>query len=320
MSLVTHILEAQADAEQQLQAITENTTEAFPLEGHPTLTRVEITRDLIAYRLSFFSGDDFVTPETVYPEGLGEALLVYRTDSGFKDLPLEGAATILSGLFEDIRDAKFQALFDAALELGSDQNGGISLYKTMCEPGYINAGQADIKGFLVANWNHVDKELIAWIEEGGDYDSGYWSDEWDTCDECGGLVRNQADSYSWKRYGTCDENGTVCGNCLKKDIPAYLETLEGKSGKAVTLDVDPGQHGYVRVNPEGRHEGFESGWHPGQDDDPKAMAKTLKLNGITRFIWVITGVGQFDVRFTLYIHEEIKDELPRVRELLGIKA
>lgn len=316
MSLVTHILEAQADAEEKLRAIPEHATEAFPLEGHPTLTRVEITRDLLAFRVSFYKGDDLVTPETIYPEGLGEALPIYRTDSGFKDLPLEGAATVLSGLYDDIRDAKFQALFEAALELGSDQHGGIDRYTVMCEPGYA---KADVKGYLVANWNYVDKELADWLEESGDYDSGHWSDEWSSCSECGGLIRTQADSYSWKRYYMEGPDfGFICGDCLKKDIPAYLAEFEGKSKKGITLDVDPTQHGYLRVNREGYGTDFESGWHPGQNADPDEMSKTLKLNGIHRFIWMITGVGQFDVHFALYIHEEIKDELPKVRELLSI--
>lgn len=318
MSLVTHILEAQADAEEKLKAIPENTLEVFPLEGHPTLTRLEVQRDLLAYRLTFFKGEDFVTPETVYPEGLGEALPIYRTDCGFKDLPLEGAATLLSGLYDDIRDAKFQVLFEAALELGADQRGGIDRYLTMCEPGYA---KADVKGYLVANWNHVDKELGDWLEESGDYDSGHWSDEWTGCCECGGLVRTQADSYSWKAYYQNDPDcGIVCGDCLKKDIPAYLESLEGKSNNGAVLDVDPAQHGYVKVNAPGRHQSFESGWHPGQNADPTEMSKTMKLNGVTRFLWFIDSVGQFDIHFSLYIHEEIKDELEKVRELLGIKV
>lgn len=62
---------------------------------------------------------------------------------------------------------------------------------------------------------------------------------------------------------------------------------------------------------------FENGWHPGQNDDPKAMSQLLRLNGIHRFLWDVSGVGQFDVRFDLYIHEEIKDELDKARQLLA---
>ena len=89
--------------------------------------------------------------------------------------------------------------------------------------------------------------------------------------------------------------------------------LHAAGHRVVGVDLDPAQHGYVKVNDSQ----FENGWHPGQNDDPKAMSQLLRLNGIHRFLWDVSGVGQFDVRFDLYIHEEIKDELDKARQLLA---
>ena len=58
----------------------------------------------------------------------------------------------------------------------------------------------------------------------------------------------------------------------------------------------------------------------GQTDDPEPMSKTLRLNGVSRFLWTIPSVSQFDLSFNLYIHESIKDSLEEIRDLLKISS
>ena len=290
--------------------------------GHPKVVSVDLFEENDAYIMRFKAKPSVTITGSldVFPVegGQEDKLAEFRRGGELRGMPLDCAAVLLAALYQEAYDAEMEAKLQAALELGSDQPGGISLYRTMCEPGYhcstALANPEAFKGYLVANWNHVDKALGDWLEEESDYESGFWSDEWMDCSECGGLVRCQADSYSWKRYyDEAPEIGIICGDCLKKDIPGYLERLEGQSGKAMTLDLDPTKHSYVKVNDDS----YENGWHPGQNDDPKAMSKLLRLNGIHRFLWNISGVGQFDVHFDLYVHETIKDELPRVRQLLA---
>lgn len=199
-------------------------------------------------------------------------------------------------------EAQFQVLLEG---------GGIQESSTMCEPGYDKTK----KGYLLANWNHIDQPLQDWLEA-QDY-SLEWSDEWTTCDDCGGLMRTTHNSYGWKMYGRINEDGATCGDCLKKDLPAYLEELEGKSRAALMLDVDPTQHGYILVNHSERDR-FQNGWHPGQTDDPTAMSKALRLAGIKRFLWRVPSVGQFDVDFLLYLHEDEKDTLKDARAAVGL--
>lgn len=286
--------------------------------GHPFVTSVDIYQNGETFTMVVNYRKD--KPEAkladVFPveEGTEDKLAEFRFLEGLKGMPLDCVAVLVAGIYQEAYDVEMEAKLQALIETGE-----ITLYSTMCEPGYhCSAALANpeaFKGYLAANWNNIDKALGDWLEEESDYESGFWSDEWTACIECDGLVRIQPDSYSWRLYGKNTDCGTVCGDCLKKDIPAYLEELEGQSSKGITIEIDPAQHGYVKVNDSQ----FENGWHPGQNDDPGTMSKTLRLNGVHRFLWDISGVGQFDVRFDLYLHEEIKDDLTRVRELLGLK-
>ena len=245
-------------------------------------------------------------------EGETDSFAAYRRPAGFYfvDVPLEGVVAILCALENDVEDIEMQAQLDGLLETG-DYEDGISLYTKVCEPGY----EENKKGFLLANWNHITPQLQAWLNSEG-YDLE-WSDEWTTCDECGGLIRTSPTSYGWKLYGKLDRSGYTCGDCLKADPEAYLESMEGKSKQAVRVDIDPVEHGYILVN-SGHM--FESGFHPGQTDDPEPMSKTLRLNGVSRFLWTIPSVSQFDLSFNLYIHESIKDSLEEIRDLLKISS
>lgn len=125
-----------------------------------------------------------------------------------------------------------------------------------------------------------------------------WCDEFTPCSDCGLLIQTSPDSYGWKpKYLICD--GDIrCEACLSGDVEETLREHEDKPSMALTLDMDPAEHGYVRV--EG---GFENGLHHGQTDDPKLIAKALRGMGIKRFLFKLDGRGQFDVSFSVYVHE-----------------
>lgn len=126
-----------------------------------------------------------------------------------------------------------------------------------------------------------------------------WSDEWTTCEDCGKLVRTQPDSYGWQRYWSELNGSTICGDCIKKDPSDYLESLEGEPNKAITITgIDPEKHGYVKILGN-----LENGWHGGQDDDPRKVAESLRAKGVSNFLFVIDSVGQFDLKFSVFVHE-----------------
>ena len=181
--------------------------------------------------------------------------------------------------------------------------------------GYAEPGYSDPEGGLIAygDWNEVshwdanqrkfvvddDAPIrVARLLEAGGVELE-WSDEWITCDHCGRAVRTKADSYSWKRYYADLDDGVACGDCIKADPTAYLESLEGQENACLTIELDLEQHGYVLL--EG---GFEHGWYGGQDADPRLNARALKDQGVDRFVFDLDRVGQFDLAFSLWIHQD----------------
>lgn len=194
---------------------------------------------------------------------------------------------------------------------------------TLCTAGYAEPGYTDPESGVIAfgNWNKVtryDPETREFVtldtapQRVGDLLQRIgveleWSDEWYTCDDCGKAVRCQPDSYGWQAsYWFHEGCGVYCHECVKKDPEEYLEAFEGKSKSCITIEgIDPADHGYTLL--EG---GFENGWHGGQNADPKVIAKSLRALGVNRFLFRLDSVGQFDLEFSVYVHnDEITDTL-----------
>ncbi len=184
---------------------------------------------------------------------------------------------------------------------GRDRLNDVTFASGYAEPGY--SGEVIAFG----NWNEVGSDKIMekvakLLEKAGI--SVEWSDEWTTCVECGKALRTEADSYSWTLAGVHNEGegSYECEDCVQQDAAGYLESIEGKSRKAVTCGIDPEDHGYVRLGDEDDRD-FENGLMGGQDDDPQKIGKALRARGVKRYLFKITGKGQFDVRFAVYVHE-----------------
>ena len=182
--------------------------------------------------------------------------------------------------------------------------------------GYKEPGYSDPESGLIArgNWNSATE----WDRESNqrkNYDDSparfakvlealdvelQWCDEWIECEECCGLIRCQPDSYGWTPSYVQGPDGQItCHECIQEDAESYLESLEGRGGNANTLDIDPGDHGYQLIA-----DNFESGFHRGQDADPALIAKLLEEAGFERFIFNIDSKGQFDMRFSVWLHDD----------------
>ena len=135
-----------------------------------------------------------------------------------------------------------------------------------------------------------------------------WSDEWATCYRCGKAVRTQPDSYSWTRSYTIDDDGITCCDCVEEDPESYLESLEGRSDTCSTF-INPASYGYVQWNG-----GFETGFHPGQNDDPRRVAKEIEAAGITRYLFYMNSVGQFDANWSAWVHDNEADLIPEDKQ------
>jgi hypothetical protein len=121
-----------------------------------------------------------------------------------------------------------------------------------------------------------------------------WCDEWTTCPECGAAVRTQANSYSWRPSHV----DGVCLDCL--DGESHLQDLEGEANRCnVVSSIHPSEHGYSLIKDR-----FEHGFHYGQDADPKLIAELLEGIGATRWVFNQDAQGQFDIAFSVWLHEE----------------
>jgi len=185
--------------------------------------------------------------------------------------------------------------------------------------GYAEPGYSDPESGIIAtgNWNDITKydqvhgrkvisnlpsRLFDLFEKLGV--EGEWSDEWSECSQCNKLVRTSPDSYPWQQSFICDDNGLTCHECISEGDPEeYLASLEGEDRKCNTISsIDPGEYGYVKL------EEYESGFHPGQTDDPRKVAKELRAKGITRFLFNLDDVGQFDSRWSCWVKVETEEE------------
>jgi len=134
-----------------------------------------------------------------------------------------------------------------------------------------------------------------------------WADEWTACHHCGKLVRTQPDSHGWQPSYHLDDDGLACLKCLEAYPGSYLEGLEGKPRRCNTIrSIDPADHSYVLVE-----DGFEHGFHPGQNADPQRIAQALEEQGVRRYLFNLDGTGQFDIHFSVYVHASETTQLNR---------
>jgi len=173
-------------------------------------------------------------------------------------------------------------------------------------PGYAEKGYDDPKrGVLFANWNYFARGLDSILER-----AGYaieWSDEWATCADCNRAVRTSGDSYFWQpSYIWQNDCEIVCHDCA--DWASYLETIEDDPNKACMASIDPSVYGYVLISE--RNE-FETGFHPGQTDDPSKVLAALRAKGHDRIVFRLSETSQFYSRWEVYkriVEDEDEDE------------
>jgi len=174
------------------------------------------------------------------------------------------------------------------------------------EPGY------DGEVVVTGNFNNIDK----WDAEGQTHETIdktparvadllekadvalEWSDEWAVCDHCNKLVRTSPDGYDWQQSYYITDDGLECRECVEEDPASYLEYLEGNTDHCMTIAVDLEEHGYRRID-----EDYQNGLYGGQAADPKLIAKALHDQSIYRFIFTLDSCGQFDISFSVWVHE-----------------
>lgn len=206
-----------------------------------------------------------------------------------------------------------QRLLDSAIAIAPTKDGKWHLEEvTLHSEGYAEPGYTDPECGVIAlgNWNRVTKYVDGKFETIDNTPARLgelfekmgieleWADEWVECDECSKLIRSSPNSYGWQFNGWIGECHIMCADCVLKDPEDYLNELEGDSSKAITMDLDPEKHGYTLLEDK-----FENGWYGGQSANPTVIAKSLEQLGIYRYLFKVDDVGQFDMQFSVYVHD-----------------
>lgn len=191
--------------------------------------------------------------------------------------------------------------------VGENRVNNVSVHYGCVEPGYD--GSESI--WVLGDWNDVYEwdgasrvsrstdsvmsRLRSVLEKmGAETD---WEDEWSACSECQKLFRTSPDSYGWQPSFVDIDDERICTECAKGE--EIFEKLEGDSSRCNSnAAFDPENYGYVKLDE------FERGFHRGQDADPRLIGEILHKAGFRRYVFNIDSVGQFDTKFSVWLHEE----------------
>lgn len=157
------------------------------------------------------------------------------------------------------------------------------------EPGY----QDPEKGIVFCNWNPVPKWIGEYLEE-----AGYaceWSDEWYVDYDYDKAYRTSPDSYGWQPQIMFSE---ACGDYITPDDPLedWIQecSIQSPNDRMRAL---PGWVTAAQLEEQGfeKFNGlFETGWHPGQTDDPSKTAREIfKDDSIHDVVFRIVENSQF---------------------------
>lgn len=168
---------------------------------------------------------------------------------------------------------------------------------TYGEPGYSDPA----RGIILANWNNVPKGLADWLERQGF--ELEWSDEWAICSN-GKAWRTSPDCYTWQPSFILSADGEMI---TRDDEPsAVIDELamtdEGQCGIVpscvpswITAE-DLTSQGFTLYRGE-----LESGFHPGQTDNPKTIGREAFKANALRVVFRKSEQSQFHVRFECWV-------------------
>lgn len=163
------------------------------------------------------------------------------------------------------------------------------------DPGY----EKPARGILLANWNDIPQALQDRLEKQGF--EMEWEDEWyiDSGRTPSKAYRTQANYHGWESRVMLIDGDVLTPD---DDLEEWIEHCQNKASKSLPSwwpQEDITKLGWVRTS-----EQFEAGLHPGQNDDPRAIARRIREAGDS-FLFQVTDKGQFDVNFTVYLKRSI---------------
>lgn len=127
-----------------------------------------------------------------------------------------------------------------------------------------------------------------------------WQESWVNCCDCYQYLEAQPTSYSWRPDWIRINGGIICSDCISGNKYGVVAEYQSDPNKALDADMVEKlgltEDGWVKVEAE-----MEYGWHPWQTDNPHDVTEAL---GNIAHLFVIDGVGQFDVCFHFMVDKE----------------
>jgi hypothetical protein len=141
-----------------------------------------------------------------------------------------------------------------------------------------------------------------------------WHDEWIVDHENDQCFRTTGDCYAWQPSWAMSEGGDIV--TIADDAQTWLDVLGLDGDNPIQLHSnqvragDLAALGFKFWPDEDDGEYFETGWHPGQDDNPEEKVKRIReMHGDdVHIICYITGVGQFDSRWKMLYRNPEEEE------------
>lgn len=133
-----------------------------------------------------------------------------------------------------------------------------------------------------------------------------WNDEWVVDYETNKAYRTQGDSYSWMPSAIYDDDGELL--TPDSDIEQWVEYVKNEPTRCLLSRVhsasDLIEAGFEKFNGQ-----YESGWHPGQTDDPKDITERIRREYPDHdIVFLIDANGQFDTEFSSWIRSTTEED------------
>lgn len=173
------------------------------------------------------------------------------------------------------------------------------------EPGYSFPYGATTPMILLADWNNIGaRHPRVWAQLESQGVQCEWSDEWTVTHDNGSRAyRVQPDSYSWQSSILYTEDGEIL--TPEDDIDAWIAEVVDNPRACLPSNVwsatELAAAGFVQWMPDDPQT-YESGWHPGQTDDPEEITREIReeLGDSAEVVFYLGAVGQFDCRFSAW--------------------
>jgi len=172
-----------------------------------------------------------------------------------------------------------------------------------CALGYGEPGYSDPEsGIIFADWNRVPRHIQEGLERRGF--ALEWCGEW-LIDYEGGskAYRSSPTHCGWTpsyilndwTNGEIIPHSAILGDASLRE--EYIDDyLVNNPSAAAFAALDLEAEGFVKFNGT-----FESGFHPGQTDDPVKITEQIRmLSPDAEIVFQIADIGQFDISFLAY--------------------